>query len=548
MFDTLEDALVHVAAQTQRSFSSLRSAYHRSRRRTKRRHGQHKLTASQEDILVSVAQAFSVNNMALTGRQMRELVARKWQVNVSRQWVTKFLARHRSRLSKRACKALSDKRAGMEVFDGVAEFCKELKDFLSHYSFPSHAVINYDETRVVQKGEKLVLRRMKAANKERANVRSTRHQTVASLLTFVAADGSVLLSVYILKGRFGDGDEAAVNCRMEDAPRVTRGTWPRFYVWNDSGYLDAEIFKAVLIKVAEEFHIKYPGLSALLFGDQLAAHRRLDIVEFAIGLGLFLFSLAKNTSHITQPLDEAPFGILQAARVRRNKEAVMDGMLTNSDTRDALMMAAYQAKRQAFSRPVIVGAFRRRGLWPFDADLMQANVRANLGMVESGETPAEAARKAAAEVIQAAQERVNKATTVSSSGKAVVKRAVVHSPWYLMEQQRLMEEEAAKEVAAKAARQEKRDQKKEEKGQRLVEKAVARENHRCRVCQDKVHRGGKHWMGCQCDVFWVCPGCSKTMAAGLAFAGHFSMCEATVESDLDREGGSGGEGSSSEEM
>ncbi|OSX73966.1 hypothetical protein BU14_0317s0025 [Porphyra umbilicalis] len=404
--------------------------------------------------------------MALTGRQMRELVARKWQ----------------------------------------------LKDFLSHYSFPSHAVINYDETRVVQKGEKLVLRRVEAANKERANVRSTRHQTVASLLTFVAADGSVLLSVYILKGRFGDGDEAAVNFRMEDAPRVTRGTWPRFY-----------IFKAVLIKVAEEFHIKYPGLSALLFGDQLAAHRRPDIVDFAIGLGLFLISLAKNTSHITQPLDEAPFGILQAARVRRNEEAVMDGMLTNSDTRDALMMAAYQAERQAFSRPVIVGAFRRRGLWPFDADLMQANVRANLGMVESGETPAEAARKAAAEEIQAAQERVNKAATVSSSGKAVVKRAVVHSPWYLMEQQRLMEEEAAKEVAAKAARQEERDQKKEEKGQRLVEKAVARENHRCRVCQDKVHRGGKHWMGCQCDVFWVCPGCSKTMAAGLAFAGHFTI-------------------------
>jgi len=184
---------------------------------------------------VSVAQAFSVNNMALTGRQMRELVARKWQVNVSRQWVTKFLARHRSILSKRACKALSDKRAGMEVFDGVVDFCKELKDFLSHYSFPSHAVINYDETRVVQKGEKLVLRRVEAANKERANVRSTRHQTVASLLTFVAADGSVLLSVYILKGRFGDGDEAAVNFRMEDAPRVTRGTWPRFYVWNDSG-------------------------------------------------------------------------------------------------------------------------------------------------------------------------------------------------------------------------------------------------------------------------------------------------------------------------
>ena len=58
----------------------------------------------------------------------------------------------------------------------------------------------------MQKGVKLVLRRIEGANKKRENVRSTRHQVVASLLTFVAADGSVLLSVYILKGRLGEGD------------------------------------------------------------------------------------------------------------------------------------------------------------------------------------------------------------------------------------------------------------------------------------------------------------------------------------------------------
>eukprot|EP00168_Porphyra_purpurea_P001257 TRINITY_DN11596_c0_g1_i1.p1 TRINITY_DN11596_c0_g1~~TRINITY_DN11596_c0_g1_i1.p1 ORF type:complete len:150 (-),score=47.45 TRINITY_DN11596_c0_g1_i1:830-1279(-) len=147
------------------------------------------------------------------------------------------------------------------------------------------------------------LLRIEATAKARANVRSTRHCTVASLLTFTSADGGVLLSVYILKGRFADGEEAAVNYTMERAEVKTRGTWPRFYCWNGTGYLDADVFKAVLAKVVEEWSTRNPGMHAVLFGDQLAAHRRADVVEYAMSLKLFFFSLAPNASHITQLLD-----------------------------------------------------------------------------------------------------------------------------------------------------------------------------------------------------------------------------------------------------
>ena len=227
-FDAPEDALLHVAAETNLTFSALRSAYHSSRRGRITRHGQYKLSGAQEEVLISVAQAFSMNNVALSVAQIRELVQRKWGVRVSRQWVDRFVDRHRGKLSTRTCKALADKRAGNNVLDGVVDVCEELTDFLSNHSFSNHAVFNYDETRVVQMGDKLVLHRIEAAKKERANVRSTMHQRVASLLTFVAADGSVLLSLYILKGRFGDASEASVNFTLENAPRVTRGTWPRF--------------------------------------------------------------------------------------------------------------------------------------------------------------------------------------------------------------------------------------------------------------------------------------------------------------------------------
>lgn len=71
--------------------------------------------------------------------------------------------------------------------------------------------------------------------------------------------------------------------------------------------------------------MRNPGIPPLLFGDQLAAHRRAEIVEFALALGLFLFSLAANTFQITQLLDEAPLRMLQLVTRNNHVVAVMDG-------------------------------------------------------------------------------------------------------------------------------------------------------------------------------------------------------------------------------
>jgi len=78
---------------------------------------------------------------------------------------------------------------------------------------------------------------------------------------------------------------------------------------------------------------------------------------------------------------------------------------------------------------------------------MKANVRANLGLVHIGETSVEAARHAASEVIMEAQQRVNETRAGFSSGRAVVKRGVVHSPFLL-----LVQKAAAKMEEDKAVR------------------------------------------------------------------------------------------------
>jgi len=106
---------------------------------------------------------------------------------------------------------------------------------------------------------------------------------------------------------------------------------------------------------------------------------------------------------------------------------------------------------------------------------MQANIKAILGLMETAETPIETARRAASEVIQAAQERVQDAKAGTSCGKAVVVRGVVHSSFLLLKRQQEIEEEEAKEKPAKATCVDECAQKRAEQEKQKVDKAAARE-------------------------------------------------------------------------
>lgn len=81
---TLKDAFKHVEEVTGCSVAAVMRAYHRSRVGLEGAHASRKLTPSQETTLVAVAQAFSVNHMALSVAHMCEMIKRKWGVEVFR--------------------------------------------------------------------------------------------------------------------------------------------------------------------------------------------------------------------------------------------------------------------------------------------------------------------------------------------------------------------------------------------------------------------------------------------------------------------------------
>lgn len=85
----------------------------------------------------------------------------------------------------------------------------------------------------------------------------------------------------------------------------------------------------------------------------------------------------------------------------------------------------------------------------------------------------EAARSAAAAVLQGAQERVDGAASTSIGGRAVVRRGEVHSPFQLLDRHREMEAAAATELKDKADRSALRATKKADRHRERAENAAA---------------------------------------------------------------------------
>eukprot|EP00170_Pyropia_yezoensis_P003110 contig_13107_g3117 len=348
---TLKSAIDAVSCDTGVSVHALREAYHRPYPRNPSAHGDATLGAEKDATLVALAQAFIMNNMPLSNMQVRQLVQRKWGKELSASWLRRWVKRHKKELSRRACKALSDKRAGPSVMQSVEDFSLELKELLKQHHFTPGGTMNYDESRIVNEGGRMVTQRVESADKERANALSVHHSTVASLLSFVAADGTVFLSVYVMKAKFEDDQAAEVNFKLHAAPRTGRRDWPRYYCCTESGFLDADAFAHVVDLVATEWSVRNPSTDLLLVGDRLWAHMRPATLGKALDRQVCLFFLLPNTSHFLQPLDASPFATFHNLVRRSNEQQVMDGMLVNIETGEALLALAFYRRAAGIPPP-----------------------------------------------------------------------------------------------------------------------------------------------------------------------------------------------------
>lgn len=518
------DVFARFSSLTGFTVSKLPTFYYRGRGERKKHSATSLLSAEEDQALVYATQALSYANYGLTQSQMGSLVQSLWGKEGGTTWAREWVARHRDDVSARTCKALSENRNAAPTFKDIKEWVSELGSFWKDTRLPPSAIMNYDERRLVVEGSRLSVTRIQAADRERANEVAMRGATAATLLSFVPGDGSPFLSVYVLRSRFAKDDTAATDFVLSRCQSRTRSIWPRFYGWRDTGSFEGPTFSAVTDLFCQDWRVRNPRRTCLLLGDQLRAHRQVEVVCSALKHGVSCWWLVASTSHSLQVLDDNCLACLKKHLPMLAEQTMVDAVLSNQSARDPGLQAAYDAERMSFMPTTIRAFFQSVGLVPWDPARVLHLARVNLGMDLASYGVAGGARAAAAAVIRIAHNHHETDQKKVVDGHAVIKNRGIYSAADLFAADKAR---AAAELAAakaKAAKTEEKEASKQQTARNKVERDRQRLLGTCRLCVSHVHRGGKGWAVCVCGNFCVCPMCKKQSVGRALLAPHMMAC------------------------
>ena len=177
---TVKNAIQKIADEHDISFSAARHRYQRANIPNPRSSRNQLLTDEDNEILITLARAFSIASIPFNRRLLGQAVRAVAGVTPSRSWISRWIRADRKRIKLRKSKQLAAKRAAPTNAQDIEEFIVEEKLLL--YPMKDRHVVNCDETRVcVGIGDEIVL---EAAEKERSGTRTPKANTLSSLLPF----------------------------------------------------------------------------------------------------------------------------------------------------------------------------------------------------------------------------------------------------------------------------------------------------------------------------------------------------------------------------
>lgn len=219
-----------------------------------------------------------------------------------------------------------------------------------------------------------------ARTKTNNNDMSLKYTNIATLLTFVSPNGKCFASFYILKA--GNSEQELQSKLTPYYPNkcyYVRGSSRRFFCFTKKGYVVKDVFNDIMKKFVEIWTSENAGMHCYVFGDQLEAHKDFETVKMCYEKNVFMWSLPANTSHFLQPLDNLCFAVLKSKFKSKLYELNLRHYLTNSNIRQELFAAMYEAEEESMIPSVIKSSFKNTGIYPFDPEKIRKLTNDNCG-------------------------------------------------------------------------------------------------------------------------------------------------------------------------
>ena len=383
---SIRKACEKVAKGTDHSADALRISYFRHKdQEHPKAHGNCLLDEQQEMALACVIVAFDIMGRSLLTSTILEMGSAVFHVELDDAWYTRFYSRHEYILAGRKKRGAAPiKNPAMYRKEGL-RWVEEIGLFLARHCPPSHAQVNADETRLYEKNGSLYFERMGARGRSESTIDSGGERTVGSYVPFAAADGRMIMSVYVLKADFQGDQPAFGSFYLPDYIRYpTRGAykWPIYFVYTKSGYLTKSTWKKILEEFEVQWKLIYPGLDCTLWLDYADIHYQPQLILDMASRGILILFFMKKSTKFSQPADQRLFGCLKHCIAKLAAEAKFTVSLHGGSFDGLLWGACFEAERQAFTRDIIRASFEVTGICPWNPDRYMRRLDEALGKAE----------------------------------------------------------------------------------------------------------------------------------------------------------------------
>jgi hypothetical protein len=386
--------------------------------------------------------------------------------------------------------------------------------------------VNADECRCALVADSGHTRFIVLAEDKTSHHWSARTKQTFSFVPFVSAAGEMLMMFVVIgvgKGKKdGDIDEVIELPWHND----TRNDYPRYYAFNETGYMNNALWEACVKKFTERWNQQNPGLHCALFADRLGSHMQPEVVLWCEKCGVHLILLPPHTSHFLQALDNLPFATVKSILMCLRNVIAFGPDLQMLSRHNPLLARAYEVEKEAFTKQIISGGWQNVGLYPFNIDLLRERMLANVGKQSPPALLASSAKtqelfttveKVAEEYFHTEQPRVLHVT--AEKNKIITGEQLLEA--HAKKEKEKADLKTAKEAKAAHKRQAKalREQRKYAKlhpvanlprvgRQRRVTEGDGIQYWECRYCYRLIPADNPGWVGCSyCRSYWVCGQC-----------------------------------------
>jgi hypothetical protein len=332
-------------------------------------------------IAVEFARSRGNFGLPLSREQLASVLGKAWDVQLDKHWAKRFAKRHKKELSSSKGKATAARRKSAKTLKLVQLW---LEHFDSDEEFKSAEpcdVLNVDECRLTTADLKSYKLLFDAEQRIRQRI-ADRTNASACVIPFVAADGSVIATFFVMAGKFKRHSRKLSKISLL-ASKLAGA--PVFYLYNDTGNVNSTTWASILARFCDVWNDRAGGRRAQLFMDNLKAHTKLDVVWQAHTNNVRCLWFAPNVTHYLQPLDQSPFGLFKRL-IASKKHTVTQfsakaGQVNNLTPEDHVALSQ-EVFEDSFTPRVIKRAFVDTGLVPWDKEKILALARANVGKAD----------------------------------------------------------------------------------------------------------------------------------------------------------------------